>query len=130
ALVQRVERVVHGGVRDGVVQRHPCGVLVEEKVGRRERDVFQRLAILSLRELGAHRLLAAVPRRDVRPQDVLLQSDGDRRRGPCLDRKSTRLNSSHVSISYAVFCLKKKKHDRDGALSRASALLLACVGYT
>src|SRR5699024_11857069 len=28
----------------------------------------------------------------------------------CLDRKSTRLNSSHVSISYAVFCLKKKKH--------------------
>src|SRR6266704_5299463 len=29
-------------------------------------------------------------------------------RGPG-DRKSTRLNSSHVSISYAVFCLKKKK---------------------
>src|SRR3989442_1954766 len=27
-----------------------------------------------------------------------------------LDRKSTRLNSSHVRISYAVFCLKKKKH--------------------
>src|SRR5438067_10701428 len=32
------------------------------------------------------------------------------------DRKSTRLNSSHVSISYAVFCLKKKKHlHRQGA---------------
>src|SRR5699024_12673222 len=32
---------------------------------------------------------------------------------PCgrRDRKSTRLNSSHVSISYAVFCLKKKKHN-------------------
>src|SRR2546430_12620567 len=32
---------------------------------------------------------------------------------PCLqgDRKSTRLNSSHSQISYAVFCLKKKKHD-------------------
>src|SRR6266487_603812 len=28
------------------------------------------------------------------------------------DRKSTRLNSSHPSISYAVFCLKKKKHPR------------------
>src|SRR5207249_11776925 len=27
------------------------------------------------------------------------------------DRKSTRLNSSHVSISYAVFCLKKKKNN-------------------
>src|SRR5690625_6998554 len=29
-----------------------------------------------------------------------------------LDRKSTRLNSSHVAISYAVFCLKKKKPER------------------
>src|SRR5690606_42052118 len=29
------------------------------------------------------------------------------------DRKSTRLNSSHVKISYAVFCLKKKKKTRD-----------------
>src|SRR3712207_8238661 len=32
---------------------------------------------------------------------------GRRRRG--VDRKSTRLNSSHANISYAVFCLKKKK---------------------
>src|SRR2546427_6033217 len=31
----------------------------------------------------------------------------------CLDRKSTRLNSSHSQISYAVFCLKKKKTIRD-----------------
>src|SRR3989442_9619270 len=30
------------------------------------------------------------------------------------DRKSTRLNSSHVRISYAVFCLKKKQHDERG----------------
>src|SRR5690606_40842695 len=29
----------------------------------------------------------------------------------CPDRKSTRLNSSHVKISYAVFCLKKKKRE-------------------
>src|SRR3712207_8541297 len=29
------------------------------------------------------------------------------------DRKSTRLNSSHANISYAVFCLKKKKHVED-----------------
>src|ERR1039458_7509024 len=33
--------------------------------------------------------------------------EGDWRAGP--DRKSTRLNSSHLGISYAVFCLKKKK---------------------
>src|SRR5438445_220313 len=32
-----------------------------------------------------------------------------RRRRPARDRKSTRLNSSHANISYAVFCLKKKK---------------------
>src|SRR5256885_8448380 len=31
--------------------------------------------------------------------------------GNALDRKSTRLNSSHLVISYAVFCLKKKKKD-------------------
>src|SRR5690349_22114622 len=32
----------------------------------------------------------------------------------CEDRKSTRLNSSHVEISYAVFCLKKKNHATPG----------------
>src|SRR5690606_39924909 len=34
--------------------------------------------------------------------------------GEILDRKSTRLNSSHVKISYAVFCLKKKNMDVPG----------------
>src|SRR5207244_9977047 len=34
---------------------------------------------------------------------------GPRRRAPGGDRKSTRLNSSHQIISYAVFCVKKKK---------------------
>src|SRR3712207_7586064 len=34
------------------------------------------------------------------------------------DRKSTRLNSSHANISYAVFCLKKKKHHQSLVLSR------------
>src|SRR5215469_11992088 len=41
---------------------------------------------------------------------------------PCgahgIDRKSTRLNSSHVEISYAVFCLKKKKNGRPGHRNR------------
>src|SRR5258707_5928550 len=32
------------------------------------------------------------------------------------DRKSTRLNSSHANISYAVFCLKKKKPEQQGLL--------------
>src|SRR5207253_6930782 len=38
---------------------------------------------------------------------------------PSLDRKSTRLNSSHVAISYAVFCLKKKSADLGHAVQHA-----------
>src|SRR3712207_8539494 len=38
-------------------------------------------------------------------------------RQPRLDRKSTRLNSSHANISYAVFCLKKKKTITSSSLS-------------
>src|SRR5438874_10031765 len=37
------------------------------------------------------------------------------------DRKSTRLNSSHVEISYAVFCLKKKKKKPERKRSRTKA---------
>src|SRR5438477_12657252 len=36
-------------------------------------------------------------------------NDAEEPSNEALDRKSTRLNSSHMSISYAVFCLKKKK---------------------
>src|SRR5436309_4589330 len=38
--------------------------------------------------------------------------------GGSSDRKSTRLNSSHVKISYAVFCLKKKNKKKKARLSR------------
>src|SRR5687768_2154744 len=44
-----------------------------------------------------------------------------------LDRKSTRLNSSHGYISYAVFCLKKK---RRSSVRSASACECACFGPT
>src|SRR5690625_6341579 len=40
-----------------------------------------------------------------KPEEVLIKTNSLRK----VDRKSTRLNSSHVAISYAVFCLKKKK---------------------
>src|SRR5690242_21391911 len=40
---------------------------------------------------------------------ILCRHTDDERRIRRQDRKSTRLNSSHMSISYAVFCLKKKK---------------------
>src|SRR5258705_10458501 len=66
------------------------------------------------------------PRSTLFPYTTLFRSSGSRRlRGAhswyawpgsagrdfrILDRKSTRLNSSHLGISYAVFCLKKKKN--------------------
>src|SRR3712207_7986795 len=42
-------------------------------------------------------------------------ASGCRARARGGDRKSTRLNSSHANISYAVFCLKKKKEDQQKA---------------
>src|SRR5690625_1694708 len=48
-----------------------------------------------------------------------------------LDRKSTRLNSSHVAISYAVFCLKKKNlliHDKRSEKQMQSSRLMCCSG--
>src|SRR3712207_8331233 len=38
-----------------------------------------------------------------------------------VDRKSTRLNSSHANISYAVFCLKKKPQPQDSGIQRTIA---------
>src|SRR5256885_7552744 len=70
------------------------------------------------------------PRSTLFPYTTLFRSRGRpqarRRRGAAAvrprtkarrprDRKSTRLNSSHLVISYAVFCLKKKKKERRGA---------------
>src|SRR5690349_7726157 len=58
------------------------------------REKLRRIALLHLERLGADRDLAVVFQVELRGST---------------DRKSTRLNSSHVEISYAVFCLKKKK---------------------
>src|SRR5438874_5113995 len=67
------------------------------------------------RSYGTYRSFAIINR----PQVAILATDGVHRRVVAddrdrlevqeSDRKSTRLNSSHVEISYAVFCLKKKK---------------------
>src|SRR5256885_4757052 len=43
------------------------------------------------------------------------------------DRKSTRLNSSHLVISYAVFCLKKKKKTAITAYIRETSALILCL---
>src|SRR5204862_2753161 len=67
--------------------------------------------------LGKRRLLVPMPVpliKLVAGASELDQRDGHRDQEPPLaeDRKSTRLNSSHVEISYAVFCLKKKRDSR------------------
>src|SRR2546430_12874527 len=46
-----------------------------------------------------------------------------RRTGHGKDRKSTRLNSSHSQISYAVFCLKKKKQNASASLPHSAHAL-------
>src|SRR3712207_7357212 len=43
-------------------------------------------------------------------RDLVMIVEGIIESGDSRDRKSTRLNSSHANISYAVFCLKKKQH--------------------
>src|SRR3712207_8445911 len=63
--------------------------------------------------VGPARRLAVVHARAVveRDEEVQHVEAADRQRAADFgDRKSTRLNSSHANISYAVFCLKKKKH--------------------
>src|SRR2546430_11189647 len=70
---------------------------------------FERLKKLK----NSARKLAVKPSRMVKAFDTpksVLKSPGPRK-APFEDRKSTRLNSSHSQISYAVFCLKKKIHN-------------------
>src|SRR3712207_8908499 len=74
----------------------------------------RRLARVAVAGAGRHRRLPS--------GHVRFRTDGVQPRGDALvgelrlglaprDRKSTRLNSSHANISYAVFCLKKKKYN-------------------
>src|SRR5439155_24075944 len=58
--------------------------------------------------LGCERSRAQGARHRLASRDQLARRRGSQLKVG-LDRKSTRLNSSHVAISYAVFCLKKKK---------------------
>src|SRR2546427_8722809 len=82
---------------------------------------FNDTATTEIYTLSLHDALPIYDRRDAPvaadERDHFAQTRPDRGRGrprhvarqPHRDRKSTRLNSSHSQISYAVFCLKKKK---------------------
>src|SRR2546426_9183871 len=52
------------------------------------------------------------PTADSFEKDIIKDVPDPKRDGAVGDRKSTRLNSSHLVISYAVFCLKKKKNKK------------------
>src|ERR1035438_10739764 len=77
---------------------HPCHIFF---------FFFNDTATTEIYTLSLHDALPICLRHDV-------EDPSERRRPPQLsrraDRKSTRLNSSHLGISYAVFCLKKKKN--------------------
>src|SRR5690606_41428862 len=75
------------------------------------------IVAIRLGKLRADELTLALDDRRVDEHEE--RDDGEQERPVCgdrepggEDRKSTRLNSSHVKISYAVFCLKKKKQEK------------------
>src|SRR3712207_8325869 len=72
-----------------------------KKLTRLSKDIKQAQAILDADHYG----LEKVKERIV--EYLAVQQRVNKMKGP--DRKSTRLNSSHANISYAVFCLKKKQ---------------------
>src|SRR5690625_5763575 len=93
AAASRARQEVGSEELDALRQRQLAGVV----------DRVRGLPHIGLPRVGAGFASAA---------GLLLAAEGTadlRSRGADVDRKSTRLNSSHVAISYAVFCLKKKK---------------------
>src|SRR2546430_7988413 len=73
---------------------------------KRLHDVFQFVSALSILRVIVRGDIECFAMLRANVLQLFLQADGD-----ALDRKSTRLNSSHSQISYAVFCLKKKKNN-------------------
>src|SRR2546426_16583 len=77
-------------------------------LGRRAADAGDRTGPHGEAQADAARRAVDGPGPDARPGDLRDREPAE----PRGDRKSTRLNSSHLVISYAVFCLKKKKRNK------------------
>src|SRR5690606_41125113 len=76
-----------------------AGVMVSEAELMETSGVGRTPLREALQRLSRDNLVQVVPRRGILVPPISVEAQ---------DRKSTRLNSSHVKISYAVFCLKKK----------------------
>src|SRR3712207_7468001 len=84
----------------------PYTTLFRSVAGRYKEAVFERVLADLSRGATLHR------ERDGRGLAHVVRGSKELDAGQApQDRKSTRLNSSHANISYAVFCLKKKQHD-------------------
>src|SRR5256885_16413330 len=70
---------------------------------------FSDTATTEIYTLSLHDALPISRHREVEPDAGRIPPQGRERVREVLDRKSTRLNSSHLVISYAVFCLKKNR---------------------
>src|SRR5207248_4073140 len=115
-LEDDVEQVERRKVRQVAAQERepllgaPDRAMALEQALRDEREISRVLLLDALPGLDGADVIARGGR-DVAQDDVgadALAVRGEGRHRKCVDRKSTRLNSSHRTISYAVFCLKKK----------------------
>src|SRR5688572_32042557 len=95
-----------------VVLMHPSTVPPDKPEDFSERRAYEwktELDVMTtLRELG-HEVHPVAVRDELSPIRTVIEESKPDIVFNLLDRKSTRLNSSHSQISYAVFCLKKKK---------------------
>src|SRR5437773_2983415 len=102
----REGQYVHEGDLLALIDPRPFQVQLEQAQGQLAKDQAQRKDAEA--NLERFKLLfkeGVIPQQQLDTQAALVgQFDGAIK----LDRKSTRLNSSHITISYAVFCLKKK----------------------
>src|SRR5207253_7670339 len=101
------------GIRDGhVTGVQTCALPILDaevlEMTNAETAEFTKLAETTYRDVNfalANQLALYASGRHVNAQEAFTAANTQ----PFSDRKSTRLNSSHVAISYAVFCLKKKR---------------------
>src|SRR5690606_42142977 len=96
--------IINSGIDGFVVTKNRVNEFVERIHGLdRDRDLLQRLKTAAAQKVENKCNLAVILDQYVRVFEEAMQDEGVGEAKK--DRKSTRLNSSHVKISYAVFCL-------------------------